>query len=94
MSSLSIQDHYVNPAQLLHNAAVDDILAVAIMAILSAVYFLRGTLWDKPDPYLHKMYERPQEEMGSQGPAALTRDVAERMEQVVSATPNVTTGQC
>lgn len=56
---------------------------MAVLAILSAVYLMRGALWDKPDPYLYKMYERPQQKMGSKTVTAATRDVAERMQQVV-----------
>ena len=71
--------------QTLQTASADDVIAMAVLAILSAVYMLRGTLWDKPDPYLYKMYERPQEKMGAKTVKAATRDVAERMQQVVSA---------
>jgi len=71
-------------AQSLQAAAADDVVAVAVLAILSAVYLLRGTLWDVPDPHLYKMYERPQEKMGSSSVAAVSRDVAERMHQAVS----------
>ena len=70
--------------QFYHAAAFDDVVAVAVVAILSAVYLVRGTLWDCPDPHLHKMYERPQESMGSKSVATVTRDVSERMQQVVS----------
>jgi NADPH-ferrihemoprotein reductase len=71
-------------AQSMQAASADDVVAVAVLAILSAVYLLRGTLWDLPDPHLYKMYERPQEKMGSNSVAAVSRDVAERMQQSVS----------
>ena len=70
--------------QSLQAASADDVVAVAVLAILSAVYLLRGTLWDLPDPYLYKMYERPQEKMGSNSLVAVSKDVAERMHQLVS----------
>lgn len=69
-------------------AALDDVAAMAVLAILSAVYLLRGRLWDRPDPHLYKMYERPQEKMGSNSVAAVSRDVSERMQQVVSNSPS------
>lgn len=64
--------------------AFDDLIAVAVVAILSAVCLVRGTLWDCPDPHLYKMYERPQESMGSNSVVTVTRDVLERMQQLVS----------
>lgn len=79
-------------AQSLQAASADDVVAVAVLAILSAIYLMRGTLWDVPDPHLYKMYERPQEKMGSNSVAAVSRDVAERMHQAVSkATYSMTT---
>ena len=71
-------------AQSLQTAAFDDVVAMAVLAILSAVYLGRGTLWDRPEPHLYKMYERPQEKMESSTVAAVSRDVSERMQQVVS----------
>jgi hypothetical protein len=68
----------------IQTAPLDDVVAMAMLAILSAVYLVRGTLWDRPDPHLYKMYERPQEQMGSNSVAPVSRDVAERMQQIVS----------
>jgi hypothetical protein len=68
----------------IQTASLDDVVAMAMLAILSAVYLVRGTLWDRPDPHLYKMYERPQEQMGSNSVAPVSRDVAERMQQIVS----------
>ena len=81
--------HWVLPnayvaAQSLQSAALDDVVAMAVLAVLSAVYLLRGTLWDRPDPHLYKMYERPQEKMGSTSVNTVSRDVSERMQQMVS----------
>lgn len=79
----TLSNSYVT-AQSLQSAALDDVVAMAVLAILSAVYLVRGTLWDRPDPHLYKMYERPQEKMGSGSVATLSRDVSERMQQMVS----------
>ena len=84
-----LPQHWVLPnsyitAQSLQSAALDDVVAMAVLAILSAVYLVRGTLWDRPDPHLYKMYERPQEKMGSKSMATVSRDVSERMQQLVS----------
>jgi hypothetical protein len=67
----------------IQTASLDDVVAMAMLAILSAVYLVRGTLWDRPDPHLYKMYERPQEQMGSNSVAPVSRDVSERMQQMV-----------
>lgn len=75
---------FAQASQVLRAATVDDFVAMAVLAVLSAVYLMRGTLWDRPDPFLYRMYERPQEKMGSKMTKAVTRDVAERMDQVVS----------
>ena len=84
-----VSQHWVLPdtyvaAQSLQSAALDDVVAMAVLAILSAVYLVRGTLWDRPDPYLYKMYERPQEKMESNSVTTVSRDVSERMQQMVS----------
>ena len=79
----TLSDAYT-AAQSLQAAAIDDVVAMAVLAILSAVYLVRGTLWDRPDPHLYKMYERPQEKMGSNSVTTVSRDVSERMQQVVS----------
>jgi NADPH-ferrihemoprotein reductase len=70
-------------AQSLQSAALDDVVAMAVLAILSAVYLVRGSLWDRPDPHLYKMFERPQEKMGSNSVATVSRDISERMQQMV-----------
>ena len=87
--STIIPQHWVLPntyvaAQSLQSASLDDLVAMAVLAILSAVYLGRGTLWDRPDPHLYKMYEQPQEKMGSMSVATVSRDVSERMQQMVS----------
>ena len=82
-------------AQSLQSAALDDVVAMAVLAILSAVYLVRGTLWDRPDPHLYKMFERPQEKMGSNSVATVSRDISEKMQQMVStlsAIPSSDTG--
>jgi hypothetical protein len=73
----------------LQSASADDVVAVAVIAILSAAYLLRGTLWNLPDPHLYKMYERPQEKMGLNSVTAVSRDVTERMHQLVSRVVHV-----
>ncbi|KAK3709106.1 NADPH-cytochrome P450 reductase [Vermiconidia calcicola] len=71
-----------NFAQLYQNVAFDDLAATAVLATLAALYLYRGTLWDRQDPHIRKMYERPQEKMGARTTSqGSTRDIAEKLQQ-------------
>jgi NADPH-ferrihemoprotein reductase len=72
-------------SQLPQYGTLDDLAAMAVLATLSVLYLSKGTLWNRPDPYLYKMYERPQEYIASQNVAQNTRNIAKRLEQMVSA---------
>lgn len=63
--------------------ALDDLAAMAVLATLSFVYLFRGVLWNRPDPHLYKMYERPQERLADQSASQSTRDIAQKLEQIV-----------
>ncbi|CAD0038475.1 unnamed protein product [Aureobasidium pullulans] len=63
------------------NAGFEDIAAMALVGAASAAYMFKGTLWDKPDPYLYKWFERPQELMGGRAGAQQTRSIAEKLEE-------------
>ncbi|THV96488.1 cytochrome P450 reductase 1 [Aureobasidium pullulans] len=63
------------------NAGFEDIAAMALVGAASAAYMFKGTLWDKPDPYLYKWFERPQELMGGRAGAQQTRNIAEKLEE-------------
>lgn len=69
-------------SQLPQYGRLDDFAAMAVITTLTVLFLLRGVVWDKPDPFLYKMYERPQEKMGSVKKDAETRDVREKMEKV------------
>ena len=62
----------------------DDIAATALLASLGLLWLSKGILWNRPDPYLYKMYERPQEHLVRQSTAQSTRDIAKKLEQIVS----------
>ncbi|KAF2113151.1 NADPH-cytochrome P450 reductase [Lophiotrema nucula] len=55
----------------------------ALLFLLSALgYLTRGRLWEKPDPYYHIYFERPQLVDGASAiNAASTRNVAQRLEE-------------
>lgn len=59
------------------------ILIVTIIALFG--YLARDKTWDKPDPYHHLWFERPQLKNGSKRSASKqTRNIAQRMEDLVS----------
>ncbi|KAI5925574.1 hypothetical protein F4810DRAFT_56554 [Camillea tinctor] len=59
-----------------------DIAALAAVGVSSAAYLLRGIAWDKPDPYRHLFFERPQLKDGFQSERVqATRNIAEALEQ-------------
>lgn len=61
-----------------------DTAALSVSALAAAAYFLREYTWDKPDPYRHIFFERPQAQEGFIQGAAKTRNIAERLEELVS----------
>ena len=63
--------------------AFDDFAAMAVLATLTVLYLFNGTLWNKPDPYLYKMYERPQQNMPGLSASKSTRDIGKKLEQTV-----------
>ncbi len=66
-------------------AAVDDVAVLGIFALFSAGYLTRGRLWDKPDPYHHLWFERPQDsQLGARNLKKETRNIAQKLEEAVS----------
>ncbi|KIX94670.1 uncharacterized protein Z520_09716 [Fonsecaea multimorphosa CBS 102226] len=48
----------------LQPTSIADYAALVIAAVIVAGYLTRGALWDKPDPYYHIYFERPQQRDG------------------------------
>lgn len=65
-----------------HQVDLDDILAVAVVASVFAVLWYQGLFWEKPDPHLYKLFERPQAYMNNVGVAKGTRDIGEKLGQI------------
>ena len=59
----------------------DDYVALLLLLIGAAAYLSYGVLWAKPDPYLYKLYERPQEHFGAIAKDENSRDVAQQLSQ-------------
>ena len=68
---------------LVSNVQLDDIAACVVIAVFSAVFLLRGIAWDKPDPYYHIWFERPQKQI-SGDIVKETRHIATKMRESVS----------
>lgn len=69
------------PWPLIAELGFDDYVALLLLLIGAIGYLTHGKLWSKPDPYLYKLYERPQEQSGSIARDQDTRDVARRLSQ-------------
>lgn len=70
-------------AQLPQYGSLDDVAAMAVFATLTVLYLFKGIMWNQKDPYLYKMYERPQQLMRSEAASQSSRNIAIKMEQMV-----------
>ena len=60
----------------------DDYLALALLALGGAGFLTKGSLWDRPDPYHYKWFERPQEALlGGNAAQRETRNIAQKLEE-------------
>ncbi|KAL3421591.1 NADPH-cytochrome P450 reductase 2 [Phlyctema vagabunda] len=57
----------------------DDIIAIVFILLAGTIYTLRGILWDKPDPYHHVWFEKPQDIDGEGKNKADTRDIEAKL---------------
>lgn len=61
-----------------------DFAALGLVTFVTVGALSRGKLWDKPDPYHHLWFERPQEkDAAGRASAKETRNIAEKMEKDV-----------
>jgi hypothetical protein len=63
--------------------AYDDVAVLAFLALCGARYLLHGIVWDRPDPYEYKLYERPQEKVNGKAAQKATRNIAQKLDEVV-----------
>ncbi|KAK2608764.1 hypothetical protein QQS21_002753 [Conoideocrella luteorostrata] len=68
------------PEQLIPRSA-PDLVALIAACMVSAIYLLRGIVWDKPDPYHHVWFEKPTEKFHAavQPSRPETRNIAEKL---------------
>ncbi|PKX98619.1 NADPH cytochrome P450 oxidoreductase family protein [Aspergillus novofumigatus IBT 16806] len=65
-------------------ASVADYAALTVLSIIAGTYVSRGILWDRPDPYLHLVYERPQLKNGGaagSNASKQTRNIAQKTDE-------------
>lgn len=65
-----------------------DYVALTFLSLVGATFLSRGLLWDRPDPYKHLLYERPQLKYGNDAAAKAeqqTRNIARRLEETNSS---------
>ncbi|EXJ89604.1 hypothetical protein A1O3_02671 [Capronia epimyces CBS 606.96] len=68
--------------QLFAIASLDDLFLLAVLLLGGAAYLSNGVLWNKPDPYHYKWFERPQAAaVGLLAANTQTRDIALRLEE-------------
>ena len=72
-------------SQLPQYGKMDDFAAMAVLAALGVLCLFEGVLWNRSDPNLYKMFERPQQHLDTHATPQRTRNVAMRLEQAVCA---------
>lgn len=85
VSAAAIVKTWQSYSELPRYGALDDIAAIAVVAALSVLYLFKGVLWNRPDPFMYKLYERPQEHLEAQTASQSTRNIALKLEQMVRA---------
>ena len=68
--------------QVSRSSGYDDYLVLGLLALGGAGFMTKGSLWDKPDPYHYKWFERPQEAFLKGNTAERqTRNIAQKLEE-------------
>lgn len=81
--SISMQNYAMTTALdgLSKNISYDDYLVLPFFFLAAAGYLCRGILWDRPDPYQYKWFERPQQGTRNEIPVhQRSRNIAEKLE--------------
>ncbi|PYH95396.1 NADPH-cytochrome P450 reductase [Aspergillus ellipticus CBS 707.79] len=72
-------------AKVMTPTGVADYAALTLLSMAAGTYLSRGILWDQPDPYHYRWYERPQLKMGGLAGAngsKETRNIAHKLDEV------------
>ncbi|KIX04786.1 uncharacterized protein Z518_05657 [Rhinocladiella mackenziei CBS 650.93] len=68
--------------QFVKQPTYDDVIVVVLLLLGGLFYISHGRLWDKPDPYYYKWFERPQSsDLGLINTSANTRNIAEKLKE-------------
>ena len=61
-----------------------DYAAIGAFSLALGTYLLKGKAWDRPDPYHHVWFEKPQvADAAASGKPKETRDIAQKLEETV-----------
>lgn len=66
---------------LLAELTYEDYVVLILLFAGAVAYLSYGKLWAKPDPYLYKLYERPQEQFGATTKDETSRNIARQLIQ-------------
>ena len=70
-------------------AHILDIIAAGSLGALGIAYLFPKWTWDRPDPYEFIYYQRPQSDVSAGSAAQTTRNIAKRLEELVSRFINI-----
>lgn len=62
---------------------LDDCIGLLVILVVTIAYLSHGYLWDKPDPYHHLWFEKPQARSVVNNLPAQTRNIATKLEERV-----------
>ncbi|MCJ1391072.1 hypothetical protein MMC18_003933 [Xylographa bjoerkii] len=72
---------YPHAFELVCDIPIDDVALLGAAVAAFAAYLLKGTLWNKPDPYQSTWFERPQEQDSARNLKKETRDISQKLEE-------------
>jgi NADPH-ferrihemoprotein reductase len=61
-----------------------DAVALIALGLISVGYLLPSYTWNRPDPYAYIWYERPQQKECATNRVKVTKNIVQRMEELVS----------
>ncbi len=67
-------------SRILRQAKYDEIIALLTVFLCGLAYMSKGILWERPDPYRHKLYEKPQQRASATSDVHHESDLRKRLE--------------
>jgi NADPH-ferrihemoprotein reductase len=79
-----LQSHLPALVKASRQLAYDDVAVLGFLALCGASFLHSGISWDKPNPYEYKLFERPQEKLNGKAAQKATRNIAQKLDEVVN----------